>query len=182
MTKALYLLGGPGSGKSTLMSHLLKDWAVGPYERLTQRELFGHALVGPDLERGLYLGHLRPEYPGTDALSLSVAPQAQIWLDEMDHELDWVFGEGTRLGHLGFLGELHKKTELVVVYLLIDETLARIRRMQRPGKELSERYCKQTFGKATNAANQCVQAGIQVRTMNAAESVEVLANELLAYF
>lgn len=153
MTRSVYLLGEPGVGKSTVMRHLLEGWTAGPYERWTSREMFGHYLAHPEQGHGAYLGHLRPEYPGTDALSLSVAPQALIWLASLPLlGLDYVFGEGARLAHASFLAELGAQTELTVVYLTAPAEVAAERRLARGGKLLSERYCKVAAGKSRNLA------------------------------
>lgn len=164
MTQSVYIIGAPGSGKSTRMSELLDGWKVGPYVRFTAREMFGHYLSHPVEGYGAYLGHLRPEYPGTDALSLSVAPQANIWLERTLPllGLDWIFGEGARLGHMGFLTELAECTDLTVIYLTVDPEEAARRRVARGGKLLSEQFCKTQTTKAHNVATACREAGIQV--------------------
>lgn len=163
MTQSIYIIGAPGSGKSTYMADLLRGWEVGHYVRFTQREMFGHYLTG---EKGLgaYLGHLRLEYPGTDALSLSVAPHALSWLRESVPlmGLDWIFGEGQRLSHMGFLTELAACTELTVIYLQVDPEEAARRRQARGGKLLSDQFCKAATSKAHNVAEACRQAGIRV--------------------
>lgn len=163
MTRSLYIIGAPGAGKSTAMAQVLEGWAVGPYQRWTSREMFGHYLTHPEKGRGAYLGHLRPEYPGTDALSLSVAPQALLWLDSLPLlGLDWVFGEGVRLSHLPFLTALAEATDLSVVYLRVDPEVAAQRRLARGGKQLGERFCKAMTTKAHNVALGCDEAGIKV--------------------
>jgi len=163
LTKALYIVGGPGSGKSTLMAETLQGWTAGPYTRWTAKEMMGHTLTHPEKGTGAYLGHLRPEYPGTDALSLSVAPQALLWLESLPLlGLDWVFGEGTRLSHPAFLQALHKVTDLTVVHLKLDPEEAARRREARGGKLLSDQYCKIATSKADNAAQACREAGIRV--------------------
>lgn len=166
MTCSTYIIGAPGSGKSTLMAQMLEGWDVGPYVRFTEREMFGHYLTRFRSARiGAYLGHLRPEYPGTDALSLSVAPQALRWLDSLPLlGLDWVFGEGVRLSHLGFLTALAAVTDLTVIYLQIDPGVAAQRRLDRGGKMLSERYCTIATSRADNVAAACRAAGIRVET------------------
>lgn len=166
MTKSLYIVGGPGSGKSTLMGELLRGWTVEPYMRLTKRELFGHFVWNEEEGCGVYLGHLRPgNYPGTDALSLSVAPQAMLWLESLPLlGLDWVFGEGARLAHIGFLTALAACTDLTVIHLDIDPEVAAQRRIARGGKLLSESFCKSQTSKANNIAAACREAGIRVET------------------
>jgi hypothetical protein len=145
------------------MADLLRGWEVGPYEKWTTREMFGHYLSHPVEGAGAYLGHLRPEYPGTDALSLSVAPQALLWLDSLPLlGLDWIFGEGARLSHIGFLSALHEATNLTVIYLQVDPEEAARRRQVRGGKLLSESYCKIATSKARNVVEACRASGIRV--------------------
>lgn len=163
LTRSLYILGGPGTGKSTLMAQALRGWTPGPYQKWTTREMFGHYLSNPELGSGAYLGHLRPEYPGTDALSLSVAPQALLWLQALPLlGLDWVFGEGARLSHLGFLSALAESTDLTVVHLQVDPEEGARRRAGRSGKQLSEQYCRAATSKADSAAAACRKSGIRV--------------------
>jgi GTPase SAR1 family protein len=180
VTRSVYLLGGPGAGKSTLMSELLRGWTPGPYVRFTQREMFGHWLLNDELELSAYLGHLRPEYPGTDALSMSVAPHALSWLESLPRNVSRVFGEGTRLGHSGFLQALHVHTELTVVYLYASDDITAQRRSERPGKVLNETYVKMAAAKARNAAEACRSAGIRVLDLDASRTPQELAKEVLA--
>jgi len=145
------------------MARLLEGWAVGPYQRWTTREMFGHYLEHPEKGRGAYVGHLRPEYPGTDALSLSVAPQALLWLEALPLlGLDWVYGEGARLSHFGFLSALADVTDLTVLYLDVSPEEAARRRAARGGKQMAESYCKIATSKAANVAKACREAGIRV--------------------
>ena len=177
MTNAIYLIGAPGSGKSTVMNELLRGWAPGPYQRLMPRELFGHQLLGPDLDLGVYLGHLRPEYPGTDALSMSVSPHAISWLQVMGRP-GWVFGEGQRLGNLKFLKELNRVTELRVGYLDLPPEVAAERRSQRPGKALSDGFVKSSAGRALKCALHCSMEGIWTTWLDATKSPSELADIL----
>lgn len=162
MTKSVYIIGAPGSGKSTLMTEILEGWNVGPYQRWG-REVFGHYLEHPEKGRGAYLGHLRPEYPGTDALSLSAAPRVVEWLEALPLlGLDWVFGEGARLSHMGFLSALAEATDLTVVHLDVDPEVAAQRRLARGGKQLSDQFCKTMTSKVNNVAAACRAEGIRV--------------------
>jgi GTPase SAR1 family protein len=163
MTRAIYIIGGSGSGKSTLMAELLDGWVAGPYERWTPKEMFGHYIEHPEKGRGAYLGRLRPEYPGTDALCLSVSPHATRWLEALPLlGLDWVFGEGERLGHPKFLAALHAKADLAVVHLEVDPEVASQRRIARGGKLVAESFGAATISRAKNSAAACKKAGIFV--------------------
>ena len=164
MTKSIYIIGPPGAGKSTLMAQLLEGWAIGPYQRW-MREVYGHVLQHPEKGMGAYLGHLRPEFPGTDALSLSAGPRCVEWLESLTLlGFDHVFGEGARLTHMGFLTALHEATDLTVMYLDVDPEVAAERRMLRGGKMLSETFCRTMTTKAANVAAACREAGIFVVT------------------
>lgn len=163
MTRSTYIVGAPGSGKSTLMAELLKGWEPGPYTKWTTKEMFGHYLQHPERGSGAYLGRLRAEYPGTDALSLSVAPQALLWLQAVPLlGLDHIFGEGVRLSHISFLKALAEVSDLTVIYLSISPELAAARREQRGGKMISERWVKVASGRVPVLVAACREAGIRV--------------------
>lgn len=133
MTRSFYLLGAPGVGKSSVMRELLRPWNVGEYVRLTEREMFGHHLYdAPRDYKGVYLGHLRPEFPGTDALSMSVQPEAIKWLRQDDGGQDFIFGEGARLGNAAFLEELALRSTLTIVLLTADPETVEARLQARP--------------------------------------------------
>lgn len=133
MTRSLYLIGPPGSGKSTLMQRLLAPWEAGPAERLTSREMFGHRLTDGDGCEGMYLGVLREQFPGTDGLSMSVNPQAVLWLESGGAAgLDLILGEGTRLGNRKFLAALAERTTMTLIHLTADLEVLRERTLSRP--------------------------------------------------
>ena len=74
MTQAVYIIGGAGTGKSTVTQALLDllDRPLGPLEDLYSKAnsrgtvitLRGHQMG----EDGLYLGCMRDSFPGTDGL------------------------------------------------------------------------------------------------------------------
>lgn len=163
MTASTYILGAPGAGKSTLMAELLMPWDIGPYTKW-HREVFGHWLSSPETGMsGVYLGHLRPEFPGTDALSLSAAPRVLEWLESLPLlGVDHLYAEGARLSHIGFLQALHEVTDLTVIHLVVDPEVAAARRVARGGKQLSEQFCKNMTTKAHNVAARCREVGIRV--------------------
>lgn len=175
MTRALYLVGAPGVGKSSVIRAILQGgWDVGGvfnvthrqtgfpclctahpwgYKRWTQREMLGHLFTSPTHGMAAYMGHLRSEYPGTDALSRSVMPQVKLWLPALPMVgLSWLFGEGERLGTVGFLTELADAAELRVVHLVAAAEVLEQRRADRPGKVLPEQHCKSKAAQAANVA------------------------------
>jgi GTPase SAR1 family protein len=180
VTCAVYLIGGPGTGKSTVMYSLMQGWKPGEYVRFTVREMFGHWLDHEVLGAGAYLGRLRPEFPGTDALSRSVQPHALTWVTTIPMlNLAWVFGEGERLGNVAFLTALAQSTRLQVVHLVLDPELQAERLEQRPGKALTPVYVKAKTTQAANVARQvdCIEVNANQETEDIVE--EVLRNALL---
>lgn len=183
MTRSVYLVGGPGTGKSTIMAHLLSAWDVGPYVRLGEREVFGHWLYNADQGGGVYLGHLRPEYPGTDAFPLSACPHAIRWMENlMPPETAMLYGEGFRLGCKAFLEPLGQLTDMTVVHLLASPEVAAQRQAQRPGSNarqkdarrtpdkenvpITPQHVKASITRAANAAAWAQSAGHQVLTLD----------------
>lgn len=177
MTRSLYIIGGSGVGKSSLMRQLLEGWTAGPYERLMPRELFGHTLAGPQ-GSGVYLGHLRDEYPGTDALSLSVNPHAIGWVLTADLP-DFLFGEGARLANFKFLRVLHEWTDLTIVHLVIPPKTAALRREVRGGKMIDDGHALRTMTGAFNLADTCDMVGMRTVTLNGLKPIYELVEELV---
>jgi hypothetical protein len=141
MTRAIYLVGAPGTGKSTVMDWILQDWNVGEKKMMSEPNrkgaLYGHRLTSrayrqPDLT-GVYLGVRRPQFPGTDALSMSVNPVAVGWLEAGGADaLDLVVGEGARLGNRPFLGALRARCTLTLIHLTGDPDVLYQRGLDRP--------------------------------------------------
>ena len=97
--RMIYLVGGPGSGKSTLMSKLTAG-----YERLTVEKPVPHdRLIDPvtGMSDAVEIGRRRPTFSGTDALASAIIDKAVPWIASLPAEL--VLGEGARLGCARFL-------------------------------------------------------------------------------
>lgn len=149
---AVYVIGGPGSGKSTALHGALRqlEWQTLDDElRLSVGGLLrGHTMIGPDGQsNGRYLGLKRAEFPGTDALSFSVLPQAVEWAAALrGSQLSLIVGEGARLTTADFLSALSRACRLVLVHCVSpdpDELAAR-----RPLQNLAWQR-----GRVTAAAN-----------------------------
>jgi hypothetical protein len=101
--KLIYIIGGPGTGKSTLMRRLTAGVNRVPAEPATDGfatdELFDRATG--DLV-GIELGTRRGTFSGTDTLSSSVITRVVPWI-QAQTETGLVLGEGARLGNHRFL-------------------------------------------------------------------------------
>jgi ribose 1,5-bisphosphokinase PhnN len=174
VTRAVYVLGGPGAGKSTAMAALLEGWEVGPTVQLNGL-LRGHLLERDD-ELGVYLGVHRDEFPGTDGLGMAVMPDARAWVDglpSMDYDL--VIGEGARLGTTTFLTELGAVTDLTVLLLdAPDEVLAERRGSRGTGQ--NETWAKGATTRARNAARGAYDAGNDVFEVDARNTSDEVAD------
>jgi len=172
--KAVYLVGEPGTGKTTLMNRLLAT-----YDRQAPVKLDG-TLMGEPLRIGqrtvgLHLGTNRAGgFGGTDALAMNVHPVAVAWASSSPLP-PRVYAEGQRLGTVAFLRALAARGS-VTLALLQGEEVAAARRAQR-GSTQSESFIK---GARTRAANLAERAprGVTVLTLDAELPVEELARRI----
>lgn len=124
MSHVVYVIGYPGSGKTTLVRAALK---------LLDREVFIPARAPVPHEQYGDIWHLgvdRPPFGGTDALSMSIQPKAIAMLEELTIRGDCatLVGEGDRLANVAYFAAVRNNNHpLSVVYLEIDPALARAR-------------------------------------------------------
>lgn len=154
MTRSLYIVGGPGTGKSTFLRSVLRFEEFGEVEEI----FIAHnsrgsriALRGQQISSGgVYLGILREEYPGTDALdNLSHLPATQ-WLTSGGPLPERIVGEGLVLTTHAFLSALANHTELMLLHLVCspEETA---RRFALRGSQQKESWVNQVNTRANNA-------------------------------
>ncbi len=121
-----YLIGDPGSGKSTLIAELTSNAYA-----LQFKKPFAHVLWREGGEAAA-LGPLRAGFPGTDGLSMSVQPKVLEWLEIMPY-LN-IFGEGDRLAtDTFFQGVIDRGYELTVAHLNTPWEVSEERRKRRAG-------------------------------------------------
>lgn len=155
MTRAVYLIGGAGCGKSAFMDSMLvdlgamlgplEDIATAPNSKGTTITLRGHRWEG-----GVYLGCMRTVHPGTDGLDRVSSVAAVGWAAEGDLPA-MIIGEGLTLAHQVFLTELGKRSELLVVHLTASPGEVR-RRCEERGSQQAETFLKNTTTRAANLA------------------------------
>lgn len=127
MRHALYVVGVPGVGKSTLVDELTRPW-VGAATHLTKP--VAHVLY--EEARVVELGKKRSGFPGTDTLSMSAITAVDPWVREEWWQADKLLGEGDRLAVDRFFTALEEGGwSLVVAHLWDDVGLAPTRRTRR---------------------------------------------------
>jgi gluconate kinase len=124
-----YIIGIPGSGKSTALAKATAHLATLPLDKPLKHV----ALLDPDNDHALTaveLGHRRPLFPGTDALSRNVQPRAVSWI--ATHHARHLIAEGDRLANPSFLDAiLNSDYTLRLVWLDTPTDLAASRRAAR---------------------------------------------------
>jgi ribose 1,5-bisphosphokinase PhnN len=130
-TRLVYVIGEPGAGKTTLMDEVLAGWT-----RIPQAAPIPHELLTnwQGQLMGAHLGRHRPPFGGTDALSMSIQPQALAWIAGTTYPL--VLAEGDRLANARFFDTVRLVgVELTVVLLDTPPAVAAQRRAARPGSQ-----------------------------------------------
>lgn len=173
--RLIYLVGAPGSGKSTLMADLIPaDWlrVFRDDQGMPRTELF-HAdrLVGAEL------GRHRASFSGTDALAMNIHPHALRWIAAAPHPV--IFGEGQRLGTRRFL-EAARDAGRTVDLLWLDppEEVCRLRREAR-GSRQNPQWVKAATTRASGLAFAALEMrGVTVHRLAGHGSSTELANQL----
>lgn len=164
---ALYLIGPPGCGKSTVMSavHDRLGLVTGDWERLwpdQHGEFRGeplHDIVTGEI-RGLSLGVTRERFSGTDAIGLASHSEALRWVAGAELP-SLILGEGARLGTGKFLTALGSRTQLRVAHLTASEDVLDERCVAR-GSNQAASYRKGCRTRARLAAEAAEAAGVEV--------------------
>jgi hypothetical protein len=166
------MAGPPAAGKSALMAAL-----TGGMDRVLRLQPFAHELL---LDRdgtpiAAELGKRRNGFPGTDTLSMSVAPLAKAWLANCP--VDVVLGEGDRLAHMGFLVAARDAgfTVDLVSVTATDAELGKRRGMRAAAQ--NAQWMKGRETKVTRLVADATEAGFDVATLN---STRTPAAELAA--
>lgn len=121
----LYLIGIPGSGKSTVMRQVLEGRPFDLLRHPFQHEVYGCCLA--------YLGTSSSAFPGTDRLPMDVQPRVLDWLESCPYD---VVGEGDRLANEAFFTSVQQLGFTLTVALLdTPRRVAADRRFQRGSRQ-----------------------------------------------
>ncbi len=183
MTRTLYLVGPPGSGKSTLVHRLAERMGaenLAPVEvPIPYLEWFDKH--GNDLGI-IELGRRRDTFSGTDALSMSIQPKAMAFMRAMDgspFQPWWVVGEGDRLANRAFLESCPC---LTLVDIAVPDEVAWVRMVQRAqeigSKPQSEPWWRGRATKVRNLVNDPPCTIDRRVTLDGTQPVDDLASQL----
>lgn len=141
-----YLIGYPGSGKTTLMNTMLnpyfRECLYKPVKHTVYPELSAMELGWRNLQHALFMG--------TDTLPFDAQPKVIEWLQHEPYAI--VFGEGDRLGNRKFRDcLLLQGIDFRLIYLEISAELALYRRRQR-GTYQDATWVKGRMTKVNNLA------------------------------
>jgi shikimate kinase len=153
MKHALYLIGEPGSGKSTLVEHLTRDL---PFEETDSPFAFRRYDCGIT-----EIGKRRQSFSGTDALSMSVQPKVEEYIAGVQPQ--YVLAEGDRLANDKFLRFLDDQGYTMHLYALEGAIQAAQQRRNR-GSNQDEKWLR---GRQTKVARLTVRWGFDILPVGA---------------
>lgn len=186
-SRSIYLVGAPGTGKSTLMRALISELLLDPAEEIHLcRETWVRVLRethDEDSVQAWMWGRLREKFPGTDALGAAASRYAREWINENPSDLPpLTLGEGVRLANVQFLLTLDAASPLTLVYLsadndVLDERAASKERAAghtaaEPGKG---------FGNRTGAHNVNFRKGAATRAVGLRDDLSALGIPVLEF-
>jgi ribose 1,5-bisphosphokinase PhnN len=156
-----YLCGPPGVGKSAVMAALTARCDLIPVAGAVPHSVLARA--GRPV--GAEIGHRRPGFPGTDTLSMSIAPSARAWVSGAPYRL--ILAEGRRLASASFLDAAAQAGyEVTLAHLEAPPDVLAARREAR-GSTQSESWMRGSATAAANLADAATAAGYRVLRMPA---------------
>jgi thymidylate kinase len=135
-----YVIGYPGSGKTTALRSVVKGLASRVEEKPFKHTLYESGMV--------QLGYEREAHGGTDSLPFNVQPRVVEWLQTATAPL--IIGEGDRLANGVFFRFVQEQgRELTIVHLKVSELLS-LRRMRERGSKFDPVWIRRTMSKVNN--------------------------------
>ena len=140
--KLFYLIGLPGSGKSTVMKELMSRFDC-EWEQERPIDLLDSHVCGPVRVLGKY--EEGETFSGTDRLSMAVSPKAVEWIKTKPEEV--IIGEGDRLNNKAFFEAAGD--DLTIIHLTVSDE-ERERRYKERGSDQSEKFIQTVRTKCSN--------------------------------
>lgn len=152
----IYLIGQPGSGKTTLTKELQKDWAkVNMYDKPFKYQEY----EAPNLGKVYSLGWDKEHFSGTDTLGNTVITRMPEFYKDAAQDGAAIYGEGDRLASRTYFDLAKSYGRLYLFYLNTDDATAATRREARSaetGKTQNPIWAK---GRATKHRNLAKEYG-----------------------
>lgn len=130
--RTIYIIGKPGSGKSTALSNALAKVNAEIISNVKQPIPHIRYKLRQKQTTIWEIGAQRQSFSGTDALGMNIQPKAVQWVTALREEgtvqPDLLIGEGDRLATKGFIDSCPK---LTLVVLEVPDELALLRGRQR---------------------------------------------------
>lgn len=144
--KLVYIIGIPGTGKTTIMKELMKRIHDGEWKKERPVDLLDTECYGNYRVLGKY--DEERTFSGTDALSMAVSPKAVEWIKTKPDEI--IFGEGDRLNNKSFFEAAGD--DLTIIHLTVSDS-ERERRYIERGSDQSDKFIQTVRTKCANILN-----------------------------
>ena len=160
--RSVYLIGPPGSGKSTIMKHLVAELGLSFGRVVSLCRETSIQWLGDD---AWMWGYQRYRFPGTDALGMAASRYLREWIEAGGQLPSLTLGEGVRLANVRFLLTLDSVRPVSVVYLWAPEEVLQARCTARNG-DLKATYKTVAATRAEKLAGELEALGIPVMRIN----------------
>jgi len=157
MYRLVYLVGVPGSGKTTAFRSLIAAYGRGEPVTIAPGFTVTRYLGGDVAALGTYTGH---PFDGTDRLSMGCSPAARQWIASRPAPL--VLGEGDRLTARPFFDAARAAGyDVTLIRLHVDDETAAARRLARGASQPGEAWLKGRRTKVMSYTPDVVLDGAQ---------------------
>ena len=145
--KIIYLIGLPGSGKTTVMRKFMSDYTWSNDKPIDLLDTPVSNYVDYDTIRVLGKYEDDQVFGGTDRLSMAVAPKAIEWIKNNLTSDEKIVGEGDRLNNQKFFETCADR--LTILHLTVSDE-ERKRRYKERGSDQSEKFIQTVRTKCKN--------------------------------
>ena len=182
-TQSMYLIGAPGSGKSTVMVELVRALGLSFGEPVSLcRETTVQWLQHPQGHSPAWTwGKQRGPFSGTDALGMAASRYLREWIEaEGESQMPClVLGEGVRLANIRFLLALDTVRPTTIVHLTAPENVLQERCTARNG-DFAATYKAGVATRAAKLSGELEMLGFPVIRINTEDRSPREIGEFLA--